>query len=65
MVIYGSIRESGNSLIPVSAVIEDYYSGHLTEGIKPMAYMLDPIGGVGSDIYSICIREGKEQAVLN
>ena len=65
MVINGSIRESGNSLIPVSAVIEDYYSGHLTEGIKPMAYMLDPIGGVGSDIYSICIREGKEQAVLN
>ena len=61
----GSIRESGNSLISVSAVIEDYYSGHITEGIKPMVFILQPFGGVGSGMYNICVREGKEQAVLN
>ena len=33
----GEMEEGGTKLMPVVAVIDDYYPSHLTEGIKPMA----------------------------
>ena len=30
----------GTNLMPVEAVVEDYYQGHLTAGVKPMAYIV-------------------------
>ena len=44
MVVYmknnGEIGEYGVNMTPVSAVVEDYYMGHLTEGIKPMIFVV-------------------------
>ena len=31
----GEMEEGGTKLMPVVAVIDDYYPSHLTEGIKP------------------------------
>ena len=36
----GEIGEYGVNMTPVSAVVEDYYMGHLTEGIKPMIFVV-------------------------
>lgn len=35
----GEMEEGGTKLMPVVAVIDDYYPSHLTEGIKPMAFV--------------------------
>ena len=62
----GSYEERGTSLMPVTAIIEDYYPGHLTEGIQPMIFMLQNLGGPTTNgWYTICVQEGKEQAVLS
>ena len=36
------MEEGGTKLMPVVAVIDDYYPSHLTEGIKPMAFVVGP-----------------------
>ena len=62
----GSYVETGISLMPVTAIIEDYYPGHLTEGIQPMIFILQNFGGPTTNgWYNICVQEGKEQAVLS
>ena len=62
----GSYVEMGISLMPVTAIIEDYYPGHLTEGIQPMIFILQNFGGPTTNgWYNICVQEGKEQAVLS
>ena len=62
----GSYVETGISLMPVTAIIEDYYPGHLTEGIQPMIFILENFGGLTTNgWYNICVQEGKEQAVLS
>ena len=61
-----SYVEMGISLMPVTAIIEDYYPGHLTEGIQPMIFILQSFGGITyNGWYNICVQEGKEQAVLS
>ena len=32
--------EFGVDMTPVSAIVQDYYMGHLTEGIKPMIFIV-------------------------
>ena len=62
----GSYVETGISLMPVTAIIEDYYPGHLTEGIQPMIFILQNFGGSTTNgWYNICVQEGKEQAVFS
>ncbi len=60
----GAKIEYGASLVPVTAVINDYYPGHLTQGVKPMAFILNKVGGYSTGDYQIQVKEGKEQAVL-
>ena len=58
----GEIEEGGTKLMPVMAVIDDYYPGHLTEGSKPMAYIVGRTGY--GDSYLISIKPGKEKEVM-
>ena len=45
--------------MPVVAVIDDYYPSHLTEGIKPMAFVVGPSSG-NSD-FLIAVNPDKEK----
>ena len=59
----GSIIQEGINLFPVTAVIEDYYPGHITEGIKPMAICFSSLGFGWKTL--IHIAEGKEKEVID
>ena len=59
----GKIVEGGTQLMPVTAVVEDFYHGHLTEGIQPMIFILS--GDNASGTASICIRPGQEKECLD
>ena len=59
----GKIVEGGKQLMPVTAVVEDFYHGHLTEGIQPMIFILS--GDNASGTASICIRPGQEKECLD
>ena len=56
----------GQTLLPVVAVIDDFYSGHITEGVKPMVaiYRAGSKGG-STGRYYLQVRKGKEQAVID
>lgn len=58
----GQMEEGGTKLMPIMAVIDDYYPGHVTEGTKPMAFIVGR-GGFG-DNYLISITPGKEKEVM-
>ena len=58
----GEMEEGGTKLMPVVAVIDDYYPSHLTEGIKPMAFVVGPSSG-NSD-FLIAISPDKEKEVI-
>ena len=60
----GSFFKHGTTLFPVTAVVEDYYPGHITEGIKPIIITIDKYGGMSSNNL-IHIAEGKEKAVIS
>ena len=59
----GKTIEGGKQLMPVTAVVEDFYNGHLTQGIQPMIFILsgDNISGTAS----ICISPGKEKECID
>ena len=59
----GKIVEGGKQLMPVTAVVEDYYNGHLTEGIQPMIFVLSSDRSDGTS--SILIRPGQEKACID
>ena len=59
----GKMVEGGKELMPVTAVVEDYYSGHLTQGIKPMAFVL--IGEQDMGTANICVHPGQEEACID
>ena len=59
----GKVVEGGTSLMPVEAVVEDYYTGHLTAGKKPLVFMVSPSGG-GSQ-YQIACKHGKEKELIS
>lgn len=52
----------GMTLMQVTAVIDDYYSGHISEGIMPMMFVLHPSSSSGSTW--IRIKEGKDKELL-
>ena len=58
----GQMEEGGTRLMPVMAVIDDYYPGHLTEGTEPMAFIVGR-AGFGDD-YLIAIAPGKKKEVM-
>lgn len=58
----GEMEEGGTKLMPVVAVIDDYYPSHLTEGIKPMAFVVGPSSG-NSD-FLIAVNPDKEKEVI-
>lgn len=50
------------SLQPIVAVVEDYFEGHLTSGIKPTIY---PVGArFSGDLYQIAYTPGKRKKWL-
>lgn len=59
----GKIVEGGVALMPVEAVIKDYYTGHLTAGKKPVVYMISP-NSAGSQ-YQIACKPGKEKELIS
>jgi len=59
----GQTVEGGKQLMPVTAVVEDYYNGHLTNGIRPMVFILH--GDNSSGTASIRIRPGQEKACID
>lgn len=59
----GNIVEGGVSLMPVEAVVKDYYTGHLTAGKKPVVYMITP-NSLGSQ-YQIACKPGKEKELIS
>ena len=59
----GKTVEGGKQLMPVTAVVENYYNGHLTQGIQPMVFILSGQGADGTA--NIRIRPGQEEACLD
>ena len=58
----GKRVEFGTSMVPVEAVIDDYFPGHVTEGIKPMCFVVG-MSSASAPFY-IAVKEGKEQALI-
>jgi hypothetical protein len=58
----GKMVEGGKQLMPVDAVVENFYNGHLTEGIKPMVFILSNEAIQGTT--TISVRPGQEEACL-
>ncbi len=62
-VVNGQVVSGGNELMPVAAVIDDYYPGHKTEGIKPIVYFVGEEGYARD--FQIRVHPGKEKEVMN
>ena len=59
----GKIVEGGKQQMPVTAVVEDYYNGHLTDGIQPMVFILSSDRSSGT--VSIRIHPSQEKACID
>lgn len=59
----GQTVRGGEQLSPVTAVVEDFYSGHLTEGIQPMVFILGSDNASGTT--NISVRPGQEKALMD
>ena len=57
----GNLTEYGKTLFPVTAVVEDYYLGHITEGVKPIIILPGRMLGNKTLVH---IAKGKEKEVL-
>lgn len=55
--------EFGVDMTPVSAVVEDYYMGHLTEGIKPMIFIVGAKDADGDVL--IKVKKDREKEVID
>jgi len=53
----------GVELMPVKAVISDFYAGHVSEGIKPMLFLVDDEAMDGS--VAIIVQKGKEKETID
>lgn len=58
----GKMEEGGTKLMPVEAVVKDYYDGHITAGKSPVVYMVGTSGGAKVQI--LC-TPGKEKELLS
>ena len=61
-VVGGKVEEKGTTLMPVKAVVKDFYPGRLTDGIPPMAFMLNRDGIMG--MLQMHIKPGKEKEII-
>ena len=59
----GKTIEGGAQLMPVTAVVEDFYAGHLTEGIHPMVFIINT--GYDRGPVTMKVHPGQEAALLN
>ena len=59
----GNIIKGGMELMPVSAVIGDCYFGKLTDGIKPIVFVVSR--EFVNDKISIAVQSGKEKELLD
>ena len=55
--------EQLNSKVPVAAVVEDFYNGHLTDGVKPIVFNLIKDNILGE--VSMLVRPGQEKACID
>ena len=55
--------KGGIELMPVEAVVTDYYAGHVSEGIKPMMFLLNDEDMDGH--VAINVQKGKEKEVID
>ena len=58
------IIEIGVKQIPVQAIVGDYFSGHQSEGIKPMLFLVQPDANMSGNQY-LNIVPGKEKETLD
>ena len=59
----GKPYEKGMSMMPVVAVVDDFFPGHLTEGIKPLCFVVGYSSQNGSVFLSV--KEGKERELIS
>ena len=62
-VINGKLIEGGMKPMPVTAVVKDYYAGHLTEGIKPIAYLVSASNNL--DRVYLKVKSGHEKDIID
>ena len=53
----------GIELMPVKAVVSDYYAGHLSEGIKPIVFFISNDNMDGQ--VAITVQKGKEKEIID
>lgn len=59
----GTMVEGGIKLMPVEAIVKDYYTGHITAGKQPVVFMVGH--AANNSKYQILCKPGKEQEVLS
>ena len=57
------VIKGGIQLMPVEAVVTDYYAGHVSEGIKPMMFLLNDEDMNGH--VAINVQKGKEKEIID
>ena len=53
----------GLELMPIEAVVSDYYSGHVSEGVKPILFLFDDENMDGT--VALTVQKGKEKEVID
>lgn len=59
----GTMVEGGMKLMPVEAIVRDFYTGHITAGKQPVVFMVGH--AANNSKYQILCKPGKEQEVLS
>ena len=59
----GEIVEGGTKLMPVAAVTDNFYAGRVSEGIKPMAWVVR--NGNGGERVQLAVKPGKVSELLD
>ena len=62
-VMGGKIITHGTDLMPITAVVNDYYAGHLTDGFQPMVFSIE--NGSNRGKYFLKVKEGKEKEIID
>ena len=57
------ITKGGLELMPIEAVVSDYYSGHVSEGVKPILFLVDDENMDGT--VALTVQKGKEKEVID
>ena len=57
------ITKGGLELMPIEAVVSDYYSGHVSEGVKPILFLVDDESMDGT--VALIVQKGKKKEVID